>query len=256
MESVHYLKKLVAGVPLRRPPWFFDVREQGEALSDVGTHLVDLVLWMLHPERPIDSARDVCLVSAKHWPTVLTRSAFQQITGEAEYPRDLHDALVGDDLHYDCNSLVSFAVAGVHVKLNVLWDLEAAGGGGDTHLAAFRGSRSRIEVRQGKAEKFQPELYVIPNKAIDAPPVKRALDLRLRALQADWPGVGVIDVDGHFRLTIPPAFRVGHEAHFAQVTKQFLRYVQGQEPLPAWEKPNMLAKYLITTRGVEMSRRG
>jgi hypothetical protein len=198
----------------------------------------------------------VCLVSAKHWPTVLTRSAFQQITGEAEYPRDLHDALVGDDLHYDCNSLVSFAVAGVHVKLNVLWDLEAAGGGGDTHLAAFRGSRSRIEVRQGKAEKFQPELYVIPNKAIDAPPVKRALDLRLRALQADWPGVGVMDVDGHFRLTIPPAFRVGHEAHFAQVTKQFLRYVQGQESLPAWEKPNMLAKYLITTRGVEMSRRG
>src|SRR5262249_37274227 len=48
MESVHYLKKLVAGAPLRRPPWFFDVHQEGEALSDVGTHLVDLVMWMLH----------------------------------------------------------------------------------------------------------------------------------------------------------------------------------------------------------------
>src|SRR4029453_13549042 len=28
MESVHYLKKMVAGVPLVRPPWFFDTLEQ------------------------------------------------------------------------------------------------------------------------------------------------------------------------------------------------------------------------------------
>src|SRR5262249_49160706 len=42
MESMHYLSKLVAGVPLRRPAWFFDVEQQGEGLTDVGTHLVDL----------------------------------------------------------------------------------------------------------------------------------------------------------------------------------------------------------------------
>jgi hypothetical protein len=33
MKSVHYLKKQVAGAPLRRPVWFFDVAEQGEALT-------------------------------------------------------------------------------------------------------------------------------------------------------------------------------------------------------------------------------
>src|SRR5262249_39308428 len=32
MESKHYLSKTVAGVPLRRPGWFFDVAEQGEGL--------------------------------------------------------------------------------------------------------------------------------------------------------------------------------------------------------------------------------
>jgi hypothetical protein len=56
-------------------------------------------------------------------------------------------------------------------------------------------------------------------------------------------------------ITIPDAFRVGHEAHFAQVTSNFLEYFRGQAALPAWERPNMLAKYYVSTRGIEMSRR-
>ena len=50
MESVHHILKLVAGVPNLRPAWFFDVHEQGEALADVGTHLVDLAQWTLFPD--------------------------------------------------------------------------------------------------------------------------------------------------------------------------------------------------------------
>src|SRR5436853_7922647 len=84
MESVHYLKKLVAGAPLRRPAWFFDVHQQGEALSDVGTHLVDLVLWMLRPNQAIDWNRDVCLLASKRWATILSTNDFHAITGEIE----------------------------------------------------------------------------------------------------------------------------------------------------------------------------
>ena len=39
MKSTHHLMKRVAGVPLTRPPWYFDIHEQGEGISDVGTHL-------------------------------------------------------------------------------------------------------------------------------------------------------------------------------------------------------------------------
>ncbi|MBI3821375.1 MAG: oxidoreductase [Planctomycetes bacterium] len=255
MESVHYLKKQVAGAPLRRPSWFFDIHQQGEALSDVGTHLADLVMWMLHPDQAIDVARDVCIMSAKRWPTVLSKSDFQQITGEPDFPRSLHDELQGDDLQYYCNTLVNYALRGVHVKLNVLWDVEAASGGGDTHLAVFRGTRSRVEVRQGREEKFQPELYIIPNKMMDYPTVRRAIDRKLQVLNVEFPGIGVTDLGTHFRIAIPKEYRVGHEAHFAQVTKQFLRYLRGRDPMPAWEKPNMMAKYFVTTRGVEMSRK-
>jgi hypothetical protein len=55
-------------------------------------------------------------------------------------------------------------------------------------------------------------------------------------------------------VTIPDLYRVGHEAHFAQVTNRFFEYLKQPETLPAWEKPNMLAKYYVSTKGVELSR--
>ena len=49
MKSVHYFSKTVAGVPLKRPPWFFDVRQEGEGIVDTSTHLVDLIQWEAFP---------------------------------------------------------------------------------------------------------------------------------------------------------------------------------------------------------------
>lgn len=51
---------------------------------------------------------------------------------------------------------------------------------------------------------------------------------------------------------IPPVYRVGHEQHFAQVARLFFEYVQGAQAMPAWENPGMLAKYWVTTKGVEL----
>ena len=54
-------------------------------------------------------------------------------------------------------------------------------------------------------------------------------------------------------VVVPDEYRVGHEAHFAQVTEQYFRYlVDGQVP-PA-EVQNLLTKYAITTKAWEMSR--
>jgi hypothetical protein len=41
---VHYLRKVVAGMPNRRPARYFDVTEQGEGLADTGVQLVDRVV--------------------------------------------------------------------------------------------------------------------------------------------------------------------------------------------------------------------
>ena len=39
------------------------------------------------------------------------------------------------------------------------------------------------------------------------------------------------------------------------MTQAFLRYVRDRGTLPAWERPNMLAKYFVTTEGTALARR-
>ncbi|HYV35131.1 MAG TPA: putative oxidoreductase C-terminal domain-containing protein, partial [Gemmataceae bacterium] len=248
MESVHYLCKTVAGMPLRRPPWFFDVRKQGEGLSDVGTHLVDLVPWMLFPEKSLEIDRDLCLLSAWRWPTLLTPSDFQKVTGEQTFPHNLATELKAGQLEYFCNNEVTYRLCGIHVKLRALWDFGAAPESGDTHLAIFHGTKSRVEVRQTAEQKFTPELYVVPHG--DAGPIRHALKKKVAALQTRFGGVGVEDQGARLRVTIPERFRVGHEAHFAEVTQAFLAYLANPGTLPTWEKPNLMAKYYVTTQGV------
>jgi predicted dehydrogenase len=254
MESVHYLLKMVAGAPLRRPAWYFDVRQQGEGLGDVGTHLVDLVPWVLFPDQALDCRKDVQMVSAQRKPTVLSKSDFRKITGEDSFPEYLAGNLKRGKLEYYCNTYATYVLKGVHVKLNVLWDLEQPAGAGDTHFASFRGSRARVEVRQTKDQNFRPEVYVVPNEPADKTAVLIAINRKVVLLQKDFPGVGAEDLGGEMRLTIPESYRIGHEAHFAQVTQAFLSYLKNRKLLPAWERPNMAAKYFVTTAGVELSR--
>lgn len=224
MESVHHLLKMVAGAPNLRPAWFFDVNEQGEALADVGTHLVDLTQWTLFPGEIINADCDVRLVSASRWPTVLTQAEFAQVTGERVFPEYLAPCVRDGRLDYFCNTRACYAVRGVHVKMDVLWRYQAPEGAGDTHLAVYRGTRSRVEVRQGAAERYRPEVYVAPEQGAKAK-VGAALRNRLAAAAGTWPGLEVEDLGSEFRIGIPDSYRVGHEAHFGQVTRQFLEYL-------------------------------
>jgi predicted dehydrogenase len=247
--------KTVAGAPNIRPTWFFDTAEQGEGLNDIGTHLVDLVQWTLVHDRNVDHKADVRVLSASRWPTWIPEADFRRVTGEARFPADLAPQVKDGKLEYYANTLVSYTLRGTHVKLNVIWDWEAEPGGGDTHFAFYKGTRSRVEVRQTKADRFRPELYVVPNDPAVKGQVLAAVQAKLASLQQLYPGVGAEERGGEIHVTVPDAFRVGHEAHFAQVTENFLKYLRDRGTLPAWERPNMLAKYYVTTTGTELSRK-
>jgi predicted dehydrogenase len=253
MESVHHVMKTVAGVPNVRPAWFFDTSEQGEALADVGTHLVDLVPWMLLPEQPLDYRRDIRILSARGWPTVLTRAAFERVTGERAFPPILAPWLKGDELQYPANTLVSYTLRGVHVQLRARWNYEAPEGAGDTHFAVVRGSRARLEVRQGPGQRYRTELYVVPAGPAEREAVRAALEKRLAQLQARFPGLRSEDQGSEIRVVVPDGLRTSHESHFGQVTARFLAYLKVPRSVPAWEKANMLAKYYVTTGATDLS---
>ena len=256
MESVHYLMKLVAGAPNIRPAWFFDTAEQGEGLNDIGTHLVDLVQWTLFPEQAIDFRSDVDVVAAQRWPTWIPEAEFRRVTGASGFPAGVAASVKDGRLEYYCNTLVSYTIRGVHATLNVIWDWEAAPGAGDTHFAFYKGSRARVEVRQTRADRYRPELYVIPAEAAQQPRVLAAVRAKIAALAPQFPGVSVAERGGEIHVAIPDRFRVGHEAHFAEVAANYFKYLRDRRVLPAWERPNMLAKYAVTTKGTELSRQG
>jgi predicted dehydrogenase len=255
LESVHHLMKLVAGAVNLRPAWFFDSEEQGEGLADVATHLADLVPWLFFPEQAIDYRSELRVLKARRWPTLLDRAQLLRLTGERELPASLAATLKDGKLEYFANGEVSYTVRGVHARLRVLWNYEAPAGGGDTHRAVVRGGRALLEVLQGPEQGWRPELYVVPVQTGDGPALRAVLERQIAALATTWPGLTVEDEGGRLRIVIPDRYRVGHEAHFAEVTERFLAHVKDPASLPAWEKANMLAKYFLTTRAVELSRR-
>ena len=255
MESVHHLMKTVAGAPNIRPSWFFDSNEQGEGLSDIGTHLVDLTHWTLFPEQALDARADLELVAAQRWPTTIPLADFKRVTGEKEFPSSLAKNVHADVLDCFCNTWLSYKVRQVHVQLNVIWDWEAPAGAGDTHFAFYRGSKARVEVRQGAAQKWRTELYVVPREPALKAEVKSALQRRIELLAARYPGLSAKDEGGELHVLIPDRLRTTHEEHFGEVARRFFEYLARPKSLPAWEKPNMLAKYWVTTKGTELSHK-
>ena len=249
-SSIHHLMKVVAGVPLKRPVWFFNIDEYGEALADVGTHVIDLVQWTAFPHQQLDHQRDIAILNGRRWPTLLTRAQFQQVTGAPNFPAELTPWVKNDQLSYFANNSVTYSVRGVHIALDILWNWEAPAGTGDVYDAAFRGSLARVEIRQGQPERFIPELYVVPTNA--TPAWRQAIAAKISELAKDYPGLAWDAATG--RIAIPEKYRVGHEAHFAQVARKFFDYVRNPPSIEAWERSNMLVKYYISTKGVEISR--
>jgi predicted dehydrogenase len=246
-QSVHHFSKLVSGSPIKRPAWFFDVAQQGEGIVDVTTHLVDLVQWECFPDQIIDYRNDIQIISARRWPTEITPAQFKSVTGLNEFPAFLRKDVQGNNsLRTYANGEINYCIKGVHAKVCAIWNFAAPKGAGDTHFSIMRGTQSSLVIRQGKAERYQPVLYVEPPEQTDLAVFERALSHALLQLRQKYPGVDIKRSRTGWQVIVPTSYHVGHEAHFAQVTDQFLAYVKSGS-LPDWETPNVLAKHYTTT---------
>jgi hypothetical protein len=250
MRSVHHLYKVVNQRPLVRPFWYFDTAVQGEGITDVTTHLVDLTQWLVGGGKRQDYGRDVDLLSARQWPTAVPRDVFERITGVSDFPESLRDKVIRGLLAYLCNAELSYRLSGVPVRLESLWHLAIPEGGGDTHHAIARGTRADLIVEQGPDTGFRTELTIRP-ASLDAD-FARALDDAVAALRAEFPGLRLEPTGSAFRIAIPAALRTTHEEHFAAVLDQFLAYVD-REQWPDNLGPDLVTKYTLLARAAELS---
>lgn len=252
IESIHYFFKHVSGKPLVRPSWFFDPVQQGDAIADVGTHLIDMVQWQCLPNEILDYRNDIQINSAKIWPTPLTPSQFKSITGKDSYPDFLIPYLSKDSiLETHANGEMNYTLKGIPVKIIVRWDYKASAGG-DTHNATIKGTKCTLEIRQGEKENYKPVLYIVPIKKSESQFDNNAQEA-IKKIESSYPGISAEkQSNGEWKIVIPAKYDVGHEAHFAQVMERYLQYLK-EGTLPSWEVPNMLAKYFTTTKALEIA---
>jgi predicted dehydrogenase len=253
-KSVHHFYKLVAGRVNKRPWWYFDTNVQGEGLVDVTTHLVDLCFLILFPERPIDYKKDVKVLSATHWATLIEKNQFENVTGYSEFPSQFK---LDKNGKYPCyaNGEFTFTIDNIHCKASVEWRYEAPQGGGDTHTSIIKGTKANVIILQEKEQKYIPELYIETAPGADKKAVGEALTSFINKLaNGDYPGVSVSQEGKYWKVNIPDKYRIGHEAHFGQVTDAFLGYLAGK-PFPKWEKSNLLAKYYLTTQALKICQK-
>jgi predicted dehydrogenase len=252
LEGRHCLVKLVAGRPLVRPWWAFDAGISGEALADVGTHLADLALWLVSPDRMINYRSDINILSAESWPLLVSEEEFCAVTGLQGYPPELASRTVNGQLYYAGNNTVTFTLSGVHVKLSSLWEYDVPPEGKDKHALAALGTQAKVEVRQLPGE--QPEVFVTAVNPTDHAELVRRLSAKCELIRGRLPGLAVLDLNTEMQVLIPEKLRTTHEEHFAMVMDEFVRYFHNPRAIPAWERPNTLGKYYITTKAVEMAR--
>jgi len=248
LGGVHHLFKTVSGIVNRRPPWYFDITEQGEGLADTGVHAVDRVHETLFPADALDYRADIEILTAKRWPTPITAMQFEQVSGGAPWPDYLRPWVSGGRLDYFCNGRVAYCVRGIHTRLDVLWEWEAAAGGDDTQSALFRGTRAQVELRQGESENYRAEIYVLPHANIE-----NALTDKIAALQPEFPGINAARKGDAWHIDVPVALRLGHDPQFAAYARQFLGYVKDPASRPKRDVPNLIAKYHVTTEAVARS---
>ena len=251
--SVHNFSKVVAGAQLKRPQWFFDPQQQGAGIVDVMTHLVDLVQWEAFPEVVL-SPSDAKVLKARRWTTPLTLEQFGRVTGAKEFPAFLGELREG----WRAAGAGQWRIH-VHVKR-----CARAGVGDLGFRSAARRRRHALLGDARHAGRRSPSSRArsrVTNRCCTSNAAHRSLRRLMkkhcgpRSRRCRRPGrASTSRREGDsFVVTVPDKYHNGHEAHFAQVTENFLKYLRAGK-LPAWEVPNMLTKYATMMQAYELSR--
>jgi len=242
ISGVHHLEKRVHGQPLRRPPWYFDVRVQGDGLADIPTHMVDQVQRVVGAASGTRVLPAPELTGARTWCTEVPLALFSRVTGQADFPPELADVVDGARLAYRSNAELTFRLGEVTAALDTHWELTEPPGGGDRHRSLIRGTRAEIRVEQHEGTGFRRRLSVAPMG--NASRVRDTLACAMESWQGEHPGLEIVEMGEAYEIRVPGALDVGHERHFPLMLRDFLSLVDGST-LPGELASATLAKYTL-----------
>lgn len=254
MENLHHYYKKVSGNVLVRPAWFYDVDQQGEAIVDVATHLVDLLLWQCFPDETVDYRTEVKVTAAEHWPTLLTLPQFTLSTGLDAFPPFLMKDVRNDTLEVYGNGRIHCQIRDLHAELTARWDYQAPPGGGDSYAARIRGTKATLEIVQDESVGYVKQLYLVKQPMTDRHQFESELKKAIEIIQQTTPSITFRHVEpDRYQVVVPDTVRKGHEDYFGMVADRFFSYLVDRN-MPEWEIPNILTKYYITTTALGMAQ--
>ena len=257
--SVRHFCRFADGKPLRRPGWYYDTKQQGEAIVDATAHLVDIVQWSLFPNQSLKRS-DVKMLAARIWNTPISAEDYRKSTGLKVWPAFLKKSVDGDNvLQCRANGEFTYTLRGVHAKVSVVRNFSAPEGTGDTHCSYMRGSNAELVIRQGSKQGFRPVLYVKLREGADRGKTESALNAALAKIGERYPGIAAVSPGGEedgaaWKIHVPEKYDIGHEARISQAVRQFLGWMK-EGKMPEMERRNLLVKYYTLVQAWRMSRR-
>ncbi|WP_294080781.1 putative oxidoreductase C-terminal domain-containing protein [Proteiniphilum sp. UBA5384] len=223
-ENLHYYYKRIL-----RPTWFFDVKQQGNGVTDVTTHLADLVLWSCFPEETVDYEKDIQIVSSKLWPITIQPGQFKKVTGIEPYPDSLTPYLEGEVLKVFSNGEIILKINETYVRLTARWDFEPPAGESDTHQSVLRGTHATLRIKPG----HPLDLYIEPSQKIDVQELEKEIRNHFEQLKNNYPFISLHQETNGWRISTKRR-AIKKETHINVPSQQ--------------EVSRMLAKYYITTK--------
>lgn len=224
--SSHHLVKRVNGEPLRRPPWYYDIRVQGDGITDIQAHMIDQVQWLTDRGEPRRLEDDVQLDSTRRWVTEVPLALYRESTGEEAFAAALVDSVVGDVLALNANGRIDFEMSGISARTHAEWRQREPEGGGDLHHSIVRGRRADVILRQSAGTQFQPKLLYRPRHANE---LQQLLDEALIAWQEDFPAIRTVPSKSGIEVQVDDSRALAHESHFAPLMDTFLGHLEGGE---------------------------
>lgn len=219
---------------IKRPPWFFDVKQQGSGLTDVTTHLIDIVQWSCFLCESIDYRKDIHVTSARTWATDITPTQFRKATSIDDYPEYLHPYRQDSVLKIHSNGEINYTLKGIHVQIVSTWDFESVDGERDSYESIIRGSKATLKIKTGNLN----DLFIEPSEG-DHAVIGKALEAVVERLKAQYPYLSLSREKVGWRISSEKTSVVQEDRLIAPVQ---------------WEINNMLAKYYTTTTAHEKAK--